>query len=206
MNIDNTKLWVASDIHLFAPHATFENEELLIQLKKNNENAVLCGDIIDFKNCKKSDLKKATDTYVELKRLYGGDYITGNHECISIGKGWTLKAVKNKRVLIFHGPGIYFEGVYYDVYYHEDETKKWERKKHGQSNFKYFTYGLYRKFSKHHGGEKEPSQEIKEKILKIMELTNASVAIYGHTHRHWDGFYKGRRIVNVNRGITGIEI
>lgn len=204
--MSSTTLWVASDIHLFAPHATFKTSEPLKTLKTYNENAVLCGDIIDFKNCKKSDLKEATDTYIELKKLYGNDYVTGNHECISIGKGWLIKEIKNKRVLIFHGPGIFFDGVYYDVYYTEDKTRKWERKNHGQSNFKYFAYGLYRKFLKHHGEEKEPSQAIKEKILKIMELTDSSVAVYGHTHRHWDGFYKGKRIINVNRGITGIEI
>lgn len=205
-------LTIVSDIHIGAPHNEGLNEESLFLLKKKESEVVLSGDIFDMTNCKKS----MAPYYCAMKHktldLYGRDYILGNHEAVSMltrGQNYSfqIKEINNKRVVIFHGPGIYVdEDTYYPVYYSQAKTERWASKSWGRGRFSYWKYKMFRKLKKHKGGYKKPSKEIIKRIDKIMDAFWCDVAIWGHTHRYCDITIGNRRYINVNKGITRLKI
>jgi len=198
---------VASDCHLGAPHREINNDPaILVDMFNKYKNAVCLGDIVDMANVQKSKVNFWIDIKSMLKRLYGDRFIIGNHSCEPIGSGYTIIEVSGKRVLFFHGPGVYINNIYYPVYYSEEKTEKWANKKHGRGKWSYWKYSTFRSVSKHKGGYKRPSNEILERVYIIANKLKIDMAVWGHTHRTYSGLYKNIRMENVGKGISFVEV
>ena len=201
------RIAVASDVHLGAPHNELDDYVELIELDKANPGKVfLTGDIVDRTNCKKKELSYYTNVMRRLKAYFKDRYVLGNHEAHPIGKGYHIEKIGSKRVLFFHGPGVRIDDVYFPVYYSEAKTEKWENKKKGRGKFSYWKYKTWRMFSRHKGKYKKPSPYILEQTCKIARWLKCDVAIFGHSHRHYDGVHENIRVINVNKGITFLDI
>jgi len=198
---------VAADCHFGAVHNELNNDpDILIEMHRKFKHAICCGDNVDMSNVKKKEVKHWLQVKSYLKDLYKSNYVIGNHSCEPIGSGFVIIEINNTRVLFFHGPGIYYHGKYFPVYYSEKQTRKWENKKHGRGKWSYFKYKLWRSFSKHKGGEKRPSDKIIKKINVIMNELNISIACWAHTHRSCDFMIGNRRYINIGKGISYIEV
>ena len=205
-------LTMVSDIHIGAPHNEGISTKDLLRMRSEEENLVLSGDIYDMTNCKKQDAVQLCANMNSLLDIFGRDYVLGNHEAMPLitrGKNhsFQIKEINNKRVLIFHGPGVFIdESNYFEVYYGLNKTRKWEMKDWGRGKWSYFKYKAYSTLFKHRGGYKRPSKEIIRRINLIMDALWCDVAIWGHTHRNCDIKINNRRYINVNKGITKITI
>jgi predicted phosphodiesterase len=202
-----TKIVVYSDTHVGSvAHAELRSITPILAEVNENPLTFATGDIVDRTNCKKSKVTWCSDQIFELKRMMGPKYVFGNHEAIDIRPGFHVQEINNKRVIFFHGPGIYIDGSYWKVYYSESKTDKWANKKKGRSFWSALGYKVYRSFAKHKGSYKKPSDDILERIVDICEVLKCDVAIFGHTHRSWDDYHHRVRIINVPKGRTEIEI
>jgi len=203
----------ANDIHLGAPppHDELQRDYIvLVDLLDRFKYVVLGGDVVDRSNCRESEIDMWTAIMMRLRNIFCFDYVLGNHECTNKFNYLTMKTINNKKVVCLHGQGAYIFNEWYPVYYSEERNKKWTHKKYsklGRGKLSYWAYGFKRKYlSKHKGGWREPSEEIKERLYRIGEIFDADVIVWGHSHKEYDGNYRGVRLVNCPKGINYLQI
>ncbi len=203
-----------SDTHIGSVgHAEIDDYIDIVRLKDKYPRVSLFGDVVDMTNCKKRLVGHYLMVIQRLMEHFKDRYVKGNHESMKIGTGYDIEIVNGRRVLKFHGPGVYINEVYHPIYYSEKQTIKWENHKLGRGRWSAWKYRVWRKFSRHKGGWKQPSDYILYRISDIMDLLSCTVAIWGHTHRSFDSDrielpyeLRGKRFINVPKGISYIEV
>jgi len=212
MEESKTKIVVATDTHIGScGHAEMDDYVDLInldrRLEKKKTPMFLTGDIVDITNCKKKKVSFYREVIKRLRSHFGSRYTIGNHCAMNIGTGFVTYMLRSGKMVCFaHGTGVYIEGTYYPIHYSEKSTKKWARKKGGRGKWSAWKYKMWRKFSKHKGGWKEPSDKVKANIAKICKLLGCDIFVWGHTHKMYRGVHNGILLLNLQKGIHTIYV
>lgn len=189
------KVYVYSDCHWFGPTPSKE-------LPIFGPDVKYIGDNHELKNVPKSKVVSYVNEYRDfLNQCYATDtgVVAGNHER-SAGTDFC----KNPYWHIDDGV-LYFHG---DILsYSEKKMKAWRTGKMGKSRWTIAGIG-FKNFFRNMGGGKSISEKKKEKVLKYLEQFGCHTAVFGHTHpaKVIDVTYKGKRIINVPRGYTQLEV
>lgn len=173
---------VYNDLHI--------GTDFSIEFQSFEKDAILLGDVIDLRGCKKNDVDKFLSIYKNLSINH--IYCVGNHEAIlaRIGDYYV-----SNNIVFAHGH-LQFWGY--------DKSYKYMKKKHGRS-----TVGRF--FSKAINSVRmakpfSMSQEQKNRCVDLCVSTGTDVIVLGHKHpseKHdfiYENERKNVRIIVLPRG------
>lgn len=180
-----------NDLHLYAPNAILDESVF----SPSNSREFYLGDNYDLANCKKSDVKEVQDKVTRLKRLYGGRFISGNHERQSDSDSF---AKINNDVAVMHGDHIFWG---------EEKSKDYRSKPHGAGFLK---RGLWVNALEaiENGYDRKISDKDLDRFFDFAMKINVKRIIVGHLHpsKQLDVECSGRVLTVLKRGATELEL
>ena len=180
-----------NDLHLYAPNAILDESVF----SPSNSREFYLGDNYDLANCKKSDVKEVQDKVTRLKRLYGGRFISGNHERQSDSD--SLVKINND-VAVMHGDLIFWG---------EEKSKDYRSKPHGAGFLK---RGLWVNALEaiENGYNRKVSSEDRGRFSAMAVSYKVKRIIVGHLHpsEQLDINVDGCLLTVLKRGVTELEL
>lgn len=185
---------IANDLHIFAPHALCKYND-----KRLAQQQYLIGDIVDYANCKKKELKIADALYKKLKEIYGECYVDGNHE-LKYGSGSDFITIPNpgNKIMLCHG---------HIPLWSPEKAKKWMSQDPGAGIIRRSISFLFNKWRDQFGGFKI-TQEDCATLARYAKKHKCKTIIIGHKHPKESFWTKhsGIKIVILKRGFNVVRI
>jgi UDP-2,3-diacylglucosamine pyrophosphatase LpxH len=178
------------DLHIGSPIQIMEDQYMNVQ---SDENTFFLGDIIDLANCKKSEIKKYQDVYLQLKRKHGENIIPGNHERSGISE----HVIKRPNFVAVHG----------DLQANLKRWTEYRSKPHGAGFLKRtFLVPFIREAEMI--VERKPKSDFLDRAADFSLAFGMNTYICGHFHpkNKIEIMHKGVRIIILPRGITKLDL
>ena len=163
--VEEKSIIVWCDVHMLASNEWHEAPPAAYK----SENEFLIGDIVDFANCKKKDLKEANELFDRFKMLYADKYLVGNHE---LTKPKTRYLVINDRIALAHGD--------YEAW-GEAKAEKYRSKEPGAGFIKRALWvNFLESFERY--WDRKYKQEFIDRATAVMDELGCDHYICGHMH------------------------
>lgn len=180
-----------NDLHLYAPNAILDESVF----SPSNSREFYLGDNYDLANCKKSDVKEVQDKVTRLKRLYGGRFISGNHERLNDQDKFVLVT---ESVYVMHGDLIFWGA---------QKSQDYRSKSHGAGFLKRGVWvNALEAFE--NGYDRKVNDTDLARFLDLALKIDAKRIIVGHMHpsKQLDIEWGGRVLTVLKRGVTELEL
>jgi hypothetical protein len=100
VSIPTNELVVYNDIHMWASNALY----MPYSDFEFGPNKFYIGDVVDLANCRPEDKHSAVETWVDLKRKAGDNWIDGNHERMTVEQECIIVKMPGlRRAVLDHG-------------------------------------------------------------------------------------------------------
>jgi UDP-2,3-diacylglucosamine pyrophosphatase LpxH len=198
------KLVIYNDLHIGGPKEVMSLTQFRESLRKDeNEDVWLLGDIIEMKNCKKSEVGNLGWELTDLYRRYGKQYIFGNHEGM---KDIGLRFVKYHPTQAYPNcPAIILSHGDFEAW-GEERALKFRHSPHGAGTLKRTLVAAIdeaRLFV-----EAKLSQAHIDRACTLMRDNKCSVYICGHKHPKKMIVHEtnGMKIIVLPKGRNALEV
>lgn len=190
------KFTVINDTHIFGPLQICTLHELTDIIRASPNTTILNGDIVDLKNCKKSQILEAKAA-IEFLRRENCVYLSGNHEL-----EYGLENLSPRAIL----GTTYFE--HSDLLSNYNKYWDFRRKKPGAGWLKRHIVTPLIDVGRHLK-EVRPNAELLASVAHIkLMYPHVTMAFFGHAHPGHDISFEhaGIRCVIKPRGVHEVEV
>lgn len=180
-----------NDLHLYAPNSILDESVF----SPSNSREFYLGDNYDLANCKKSEVKEVQEKVTKLKRLYGGRFISGNHERQNDQDKFVLVT---ESVYTMHGDLIFWGG---------QKSQDYRSKPHGAGFLKRGVWvNALEAFE--NGYDRKVNDTDLSRFIDLAVKIDAKRIIVGHLHpsKQLDIECNGRLLTVLKRGVTELEL